>query len=196
VGFRQGTRRRDGRHNWLYRLVSAAPCVRGPVLSSWLNLCYATSPWRRRKRLILELLRERWSYLTMVHERQWEAAVATVMWPTRPCFRTGRRVSDRGSGCGLPPPERRHGSELWRRTWLGLPPERSLRDIPQLVTANHTKRPCFIAFSWPSASSPHLCPVAICCDPLDSRFASESCKLVVAADLPGSASHSLEEYCV
>jgi hypothetical protein len=37
----------------------------------------------------------------MVHERQWEAAVATVMWPTGSCFRTGRRVSDRGSGCGL-----------------------------------------------------------------------------------------------
>jgi len=97
----------------------------------------------------------------MVHERQSEAAVATVLWPTRACFRTGRRVSDRGSGCGLPPPERRHGSELWRRTWLVLPPERSLRNTPQLVTANHTKRSCFIAFSWPSASSPHLCPVAI-----------------------------------
>jgi hypothetical protein len=53
--------------------ISTAPCARGP----------ATQRCPGCKRLILELLRDRWSYQTTAHERQSEAAVATAMWPTR-----------------------------------------------------------------------------------------------------------------
>jgi hypothetical protein len=62
--------------------------------------------------------------------------------------------------------------------------------------ANHTKTTRFIALSPGLGFFAAALPCCDLCDPLDSWFASECCKLVVAADLPGSASHSLEEYCV